>query len=128
MLNDTLIKAVVVVTLALIFYSSGVIMEQKQRRISKRVLVFLTSGVICDISSTALMIIGSRKIPLTVHGFIGYTALAAMLGDTILIWNHWNKNRDAQIPRGLNLYTRFAFGWWVIAYIAGAIISMTVKI
>jgi len=73
------------------------------------------------------MIIGSRKIPITVHGFIGYSALTAMLIDTILIWRFWRMNGSAHIPRGLNLYTRFAYSWWIIAYIAGAIIAMTLQ-
>jgi hypothetical protein len=48
-------------------------------------------------------------------------------GDTILIWRHWGKNRGGDVPRGLNLYTRIAYGWWVVAYIAGAVIAMTLK-
>jgi hypothetical protein len=73
------------------------------------------------------MITGSRKIPITIHGFIGYSALIAMLIDTILVWKYWCKNGGTHVPRGLNLYTRFAYGWWVIAYIAGAIIAMILK-
>jgi EamA domain-containing membrane protein RarD len=126
-LNSTLIKAVVVVTFALIFYSTAVLTEQRERYISKRVLTFLTAGVLFDISSTILMIIGSRKIPITIHGFIGYSALTVMLIDTILIWGFWRKNGDSHVSRTLNLYTRFAYGWWVMAYIAGAIIAMTLK-
>ena len=126
-MNSTLIKAVVVVTFALIFYSVAVLTEQRERYISKRVLTFLTAGVLFDISSTILMIIGSRKIPISIHGFIGYSALIAMLIDTTLVWGFWRKNGNAHVPRSLNLYTRFAYGWWVIAYIAGAIIAMTLK-
>jgi uncharacterized repeat protein (TIGR03987 family) len=126
-LNQILIRAVIVVTCALIFYSIAVLTEQRKSTISKRVLFFLTAGLVLDISSTILMIIGSRKIPITVHGFIGYSALTVMLIDTILVWRFWRKNRDAQVPRGLNLYTRFAYAWWVIAYIAGAVIAMTLK-
>jgi hypothetical protein len=74
--------AVFVVTLALVFYSIAVITEQKKLRISKFVLLFLTLGVCCDISSTILMILGSRNIPITVHGFLGYSALSVMLVDT----------------------------------------------
>jgi hypothetical protein len=91
------------------------------------VLKFLTAGVLFDISSTILMIIGSRKIPITIHGFIGYSALIAMLIDTILVWRFWRKNGGTHVPRGLNIYTRLAYSWWVIAYIAGAIIAMTLK-
>ena len=103
------------------------ITEQRRCCISKRVLVFLTGGIALDISSTTLMIIGSHNIPLTIHGIIGYTALAIMLADTILVWRFWIRNRDIHVPRSLNLYTRYAYGWWVIASIAGAIISMTLK-
>jgi len=125
--NDILIKAVAVVTVALIFYSVAVVTEQKKQRISKLVLIFMSLGVLFDIASTVLMIIGSRKIPFTIHGFIGYSALLVMLIDTILIWRFWRGNGGVQVPKGLNTYTRLAYGWWVIAYIAGAIIAMTLK-
>ena len=119
--------AVAVVTVALVFYSVAVISEQRKRHLSKRILQFLSVGVFLDISSTTLMIIGSRKIPLTVHGFIGSSALIVMLVDAILMWRFWLKGSGPDVPRSLNLYTRFAYSWWVIAYVAGAIIAMTLK-
>ena len=74
------------------------------------------------------MIIGSGNIPITVHGFLGYTALSVMLIDTVLIWRFWTKNRGvSKVPRGLHIYTRIAYSWWVIAYIAGAIISVRLE-
>lgn len=127
-MNPTLIKAVVVVTFALLFYSTAVVIEQRRTLISKRVLFFLTGGVCLDIASTVLMILGSGKTPLTVHGVIGYTALLVMLIDTALIWRCWIRNGDGcRVPRSLSTYTRIAFGWWVVAYVAGAIISVTLK-
>jgi hypothetical protein len=126
-MNPTLVRAVVVVTFALVFYSIAVISEQRKRHTSKRILQLLTVGVILDISSTTLMIIGSRKIPFTIHGFIGYSALMVMLIDVILMWRFWVKGGSTDVPSNLNLYTRFAYSWWVIAYIAGAIIAMTLK-
>ncbi len=127
-MNPTLIKAVVVVTFALLFYSAAVMIEQRKSLISKRVLFFLTGGVCLDITSTVLMILGSGKIPLTVHGVIGYTALLVMLIDTALIWRCWIRNGDGcRVPQSLSTYTRIAFGWWVVAYVVGAIISVTLK-
>jgi hypothetical protein len=74
------------------------------------------------------MIIGSGNIPITIHGFLGYTALLAMLIDTVLIWRFWTKNGSiVNVTRGLHIYTRIAYSWWVIAYIAGAIISIGLK-
>ncbi len=127
-MNPTLIKAVVVVTFALLFYSTAVVIEQRKSLISKRVLFFLTGGVCLDIASTVLMIFGSGKTPLTIHGVIGYTALLVMLIDTALIWRCWIRNGDGcRVPRSLNAYTRIAFCWWVVAYVAGAIISVTLN-
>ena len=126
-MNSTLMKAVVVVTFALVCYSIAVVSEQRKRYISKLILIFLTVGVFLDISSTTLMIIGSRKIPFTVYGFIGYTALMVMLIDAIIIWRFGEKNGEIDVSKGLNIYTRFAYAWWVIAYVAGAIIAMTTK-
>jgi uncharacterized repeat protein (TIGR03987 family) len=124
-MNPGLIRAVAVVTVALVFYSVGVITEQRKHAVTRSVLFFLTVGVILDITSTTLMIINSGNIPLTVHGIIGYTALTVMLIDAILIWRHRRKNGGNRVSPRLHLYTRIAYGWWVIAYIAGAIISMT---
>jgi len=116
---------VVVVTFALVFYSIGVILEQRRSRITKAILVFLTIGVTLDITSTVLMILGSSHI--TIHGFIGWSALAVMLIDAVLIWRHWNRQKDGVVSRSLNLYTRYAYAWWVVAYIAGAVIASTLK-
>ena len=122
-MNSVIIRAIVVVTFALIFYSVAVITEQKKSAVTKRILVFLTGGVLLDISSTVLMIVGSTNIPFTVHGVIGYSALLAMLIDAILVWKHWIRHGSKLIPRNIHLYTRIAYGWWVIAYIVGAVMS-----
>jgi EamA domain-containing membrane protein RarD len=122
-LNPVIIRAVVVVTFALAFYSIAVITEQRKSMVTKRVLFFLTGGVLLDISSTSLMIAGSTNVPLTVHGCIGYSALTVMLIDAVLIWRHRVKNGESDISGKLHFYTRLGYGWWVIAYIVGAIMS-----
>jgi uncharacterized repeat protein (TIGR03987 family) len=127
-MNPILSKAIIIVTFALLFYSIAVVKEQRNSTISKHILSFLTAGISCDIASTALMIIGSRNIPITVHGVLGYTALLAMLVDTILIWRRWMiEGSRSKVPKGLHLYTRIAYGWWLFAYIAGAIIAVVLQ-
>jgi len=85
-MNTTLIAGTRIVVLALIFYSVGIITEQRKRHITNLVLIALTIGIILDITATAFMIIGSPNSPFTLHGFLGYSALLAMLIDTILVW------------------------------------------
>jgi hypothetical protein len=119
----------VIVTGALISYSIAVLSQQRQHCLNPRIMTFLTLGICLDIAATTFMILGSRNIPFTVHGFIGYSALLGMLIDTLLTWRHWKSiNRYDPVSPGLSLYTRVAYIWWVVAYLAGgAIAAMGVR-
>ena len=98
-----------IVILALIAYSIAILTEQKTHRVSNRVLIFITLGILLDIMATVLMIMGSSNTPFTLHGFIGYSSLAAMLIDTVLIWNHWFKSGpDVNVANGLHLEGKLA--------------------
>ena len=112
-----------VVTVALVFYSVGFSKESRGKRITGRVLLFYTIGVSLDITSTILMIIGSSKGMVTLHGMIGYSSLLGMLADTILLWRYNLRiGPEKEVNRGLHLYSRIAFSWWVIAYITGGLL------
>jgi len=112
-----------VVIVALIFYSIGFFKEQRRKLISSRVLLFYTLGVLFDISATTLMILGSSKGLLTFHGFIGYSSLLGMSIDTFLLWRHnSNKGPEVIVSKGLHIYSRIAYFWWVAAFITGGLL------
>lgn len=112
-----------VVMFALISYSIGIITEQRIRRISKRVITFITLGVLLDIIATAFMIYGSDKGGFTLHGFIGYSSLMGMLVDASFMWVHLAKvGIDKEVPKVLHLYSRYAYIWWVLAFITGGLL------
>jgi hypothetical protein len=126
--NTTLITGIIIVNLALIFYTVSFVIGQKRPFVTNILLSLLTLGVTFDIVSTAFMIAGSRNIPFTAHGVLGYSALLTMLIDTALLWRYRLKNgAGKQIPGNLILYNRIAFGWWVAAYIAGGVISVILR-
>jgi hypothetical protein len=125
-MNTLSIIGATIVTLALISYSIGIITEQVKKKIIPRVLIFITLGVVLDITATAFMILGSKNSPFTPHGFIGYSALFLMLIELVRIWKAYNKlGMGADVPKGVHLYSRYAYIWWVIAYITGSLIAMT---
>jgi hypothetical protein len=125
-MNSLSIIGATIVTLALISYSIGIITEQVKKKIIPRVLIFITLGVVLDITATAFMILGSKNSPFTPHGFIGYSALFLMLIELVRIWRAYNKlGMGADVPKGVHLYSRYAYIWWVIAYITGSLIAMT---
>ena len=119
-----LITGTVIVNLALLFYTVGVVVEQRRHRVTPRVLTFLTLGVLFDIIATICMIVGSTNSAFSLHGLLGYSSLTAMGIETMLAWRQRLACGEAQVSRGLHLYSRFAYGWWVLAYITGAILVM----
>lgn len=119
-MKPVLIAGTVIVNLALICYSVGIITEQKIHRINRKIIVFLTLGVIFDLTATACMITGSGNSPFSLHGLLGYSSLAAMIIETCLAWRHWLFFKSDKVARGLHLYSRLAYIWWVLAYITGA--------
>lgn len=112
-----------IVIFALAFYSVAILTEQKKRLVTRVVLGFLTIGIILDVIATAFMIIGSGHTPFSLHGFLGYSALTAMLIDTMLIWR-FNKRNSTEtiVPNALHLYSLCAYLWWVIAFITGLLL------
>lgn len=121
-MNSFLIIGMVVVNGALISYSMALWTEHRKKIFTRFILIALTIGITLDMTATVCMIAGSRNGPFTLHGLLGYSALTAMLIDTILTWRHWKSDRNNQpISRGLLLYSRFAYLWWVLAYVVGAL-------
>ncbi len=111
-----------VVLVALACYTLGVISAQRRKAISQRALGFLIAGVVFDITATVFMIIGSGNW-ITLHGVIGYSALAAMVADTWFAWRHRGQFGDGPTSDWLHRYTRFAYGWWVVAFITGGMLA-----
>jgi hypothetical protein len=122
-MNSILVAGTRIVILALISYSIAIITEQRKQLVTRTVLIFITLGIILDIVATLFMILGSSNTPFTLHGIIGYSSLAAMLTDAGLLWRHKIKfDSSTKVPRSLHLYSRFAYIWWVLAFITGALL------
>ncbi len=121
-MQPILIAGTSIVIVALLCYSLGIITEQRKHRVTRFVLTALTIGALCDITATICMILGSTNPWYTLHGLLGYSSLAAMLTDTVLLWRHRLANGDAPVGRGLHLYSRVAYVWWVLAFITGGLL------
>ena len=122
-MNPLALTGIIVVQTALVCYSIAIISEQRNRLITKRVLAFLILGVLLDISATTFMILGSSRGPFTLHGILGYSSLAGMLVDAILIWRFYRKNVSGnKVTNGIHWYSLGAYIWWIAAYITGALL------
>jgi hypothetical protein len=122
-MKPILIAGTSIVNLALISYSIFIFQEIKHRKVTSKLLAFLTIGVILDFTATICMIIGSSKGPFTLHGILGYSSLTAMAIDTILVWNFRNKSgMGSVLSNALHKYSLLAYSWWILAYITGAML------
>jgi len=121
----SVVVGIVFVHLALLFYTIFIIIEFKIPRAAKSILFFLTTAVIFDITATTGMMLGTTGTYFTFHGILGYIGLLLMLTDAILVWKHKIKNGAEKVfSKGLSLYSKLAYTWWVIAFVTGVIISM----
>jgi hypothetical protein len=123
MVNSSALAGIVIVQAALVSYSIAIISEQRKKIVTPAILTFLTLGVVFDITATTFMIIGSSQGPFTLHGIFGYSSLTGMLADVILMWRFYRRNEPgAKVPRQYHLYTRYAYIWWIAAYVTGALL------
>jgi hypothetical protein len=122
-MNNFSLAGIILVQIALILYSIAIITEQRKRLATGSVRSFLTLGVFFDIVATTFMILGSSRGPFTLHGILGYSSLAGMLVDAILIWRfHYRHLRGEKVTSGIHWYSLGAYIWWIAAYITGALL------
>jgi hypothetical protein len=123
---DPLVRTgVALVVAALASYTVAVIAERRGGRVSPWVLLFLTVGVMFDITATLFMALASSRGPFSLHGLIGTTSLAGMMVAAVLMWRVARRGpMDAPVPRGLHLYVLVAYLWWVAAFVTGALLGV----
>ena len=119
------IAGIIFVHIALILYTLFIIFENRKRKTTKSVLVFLTLAVTFDIIATTCMMIGTTRTYFTIHGIMGYLGLLLMVTDAVLLWKFKLKyGVDNLISKSLNSFSRIAYIWWVIAFITGVFVSI----
>jgi len=122
-LNPLSIIGAFIITLALLSYGIGSISVQRFKLVTPAVLTFLTLGVVLDLTAVTFMIIGSGNSAFSIHGILGYSAMATMVLDTFFIWRLFLKNGfDSEISKTIVTYAKFAYLWWVIAYLTGSLL------
>ena len=120
-MNISILVGTITVTAALLAYSIAVLTEQFKKKVNKTVLIFLTLGIILDITATSFMIYGSSNSAFTLHGILGYSALLAMLIDAYLIWKNYLKVGE-NIKNSIHVYSLVAYLWWIVAFITGGLL------
>jgi len=118
------IAGIFFVFIALILYTLFIIYENRNKKTTKSVLIFITLAVIFDITATTCMMIGTTRTYFTFHGILGYIGLLLMITDAFLLWKFKLKyGAEILISKSLSSFSKIAYSWWIIAFITGVIVS-----
>lgn len=126
-----LVFAIIIITLALIFYTIGVWAERKSNILKKWHVITFWIGLICDAAGTLTMERISREadVPIittqsVIHGTTGMVAILLMILHAA--WATWvlYKN-DEQRKAVFHKFSITVWTIWLIPYFIGMIIGMT---
>jgi len=124
-MKTIIIVGILLVNLALILYSIAIIPVIIKKTLLKFTFPAFFLGIVCDLSATICMVIGSTHTALSRHGLIGYSALAFMILDVVLLFRFKAKNVEkTTLPPRMYDFTKMVYFWWLVAYASGAFIIM----
>jgi len=113
----------IVISLALVFYSIGVWSERIQGKLKIWHLVFFWLGLVCDTWGTGLMIEMAGGLTFDIHGVTGVIAILLMLIHAIWATLVLIK-RDENAINNFHKFSLFVWFIWLIPYFSPMIINL----
>lgn len=113
----------IIISLALVFYTIGVWSERIQGRLKPWHLVFFYLGLVCDTWGTGLMIEMAGGLTADIHGITGVIAIGLMLihavwATVVLI------RKEEQMILNFHKFSLVVWFIWLIPYLSPMIINM----
>lgn len=115
--------SMILITLALIFYSIGVWSERLAGRLKTWHLFFFWSGFVCDTLGTGIMLEMAGGLTFDLHGLTGLLAIVLMLIHAIWASVVLIRKDEAAV---LNFHKFSLVVWiiWLVPYFSGFFLSM----
>jgi uncharacterized repeat protein (TIGR03987 family) len=114
---------IIIISLALVFYSIGVWCERIQGMLKPWHLVFFYLGLVCDTWGTGLMLEAAGGLTADIHGVTGVIAILLMLihalwATVVLI------RKDEKMIRNFHKFSLVVWFIWLIPYLSPMIINL----
>lgn len=130
-MNGKLVFAIITITLALIFYTTGVFRERKEKSLNKNHVIIFWLGLLFDTIGTLTMEqiakSGIEVINTTsqrIHGITGALAIVLMLFHAV--WATWVLYKNDEKKKAVfNKFSITVWSIWLIPYIIGMFIGMS---
>jgi uncharacterized repeat protein (TIGR03987 family) len=118
-----LLSAVILITLALVFYSIGVWSERLAGRLMGWHLAFFWAGFVCDTTGTGIMVEMSDADFFNIHGLTGLIAILLMFIHAV-----WASvvlaRKDEKAIVNFHKFSVVVWVIWLIPYLNGFFVSM----
>jgi len=117
------LMAMILITLALVFYSIGVWSERIAGRLKWWHLIFFWTGLIFDTIGTAIMMEMAGGIGLDIHGVTGVLAILLMVihavwATMVLV------RKDEKAITNFHKFSVVVWAIWLVPYFSGFFVSM----
>lgn len=126
--TEFLIAAIVIISMALIFYSVGVWSERIQGGLRGWHVVAFGLGLLCDFVGTAFM---AELVRLTgqdnrLHAVLG--SIAVFLMAIHAVWAYWTFRKGSEkAKKSFSRFSIIVWFFWLIPYFIGVYLGMTAR-
>ena len=125
-MSPLLMKAVVAITLALIFYTIGVWSERREKLLKPWHLVFFWLGLVMDVIGTRIMSLLSdqnQNPVMTLHGITGLIAIILMMLHAV--WaTVFIVRKSEQARHTFHRFSIIVWSIWLVPFILGMFMGM----
>jgi uncharacterized repeat protein (TIGR03987 family) len=113
----------IIISLALVFYTIGVWSERIQGRLKPWHLVFFYMGLVCDTWGTGLMIEMAGGLTSDIHGVTGVIAILLMLihaawATVVLV------RKDEKMIQNFHKFSLVVWLIWLVPYLSPMVINL----
>lgn len=131
-MSNTLVFAIVTITLALIFYTIGVFSERRAKSLNKNHVIIFWLGLLCDTTGTLTMskiaksgTVTMSTIGQNLHGVTGLLAIVLMLFHAVWATYVLYKN-DENKKETFHKFSIIVWTIWLIPYFIGMMLGMSI--
>ena len=122
-MTSTAMLSMILITLALVFYSIGVWSERIAGRLKGWHLIFFWGGLIFDTIGTGMMMDMAGGITLDIHGVTGVLAILLMVVHAV-----WASvvllRKDERAIVNFHRFSVLVWAIWLVPYFTGFFVSM----
>ncbi len=117
-MTTKLVSAIVLISLALVFYSIGVWSERLAGRLKRWHLIFFWCGLVCDTAGTGIMFEMAGGIGSDIHSITGVVAILLMLVHAVWATVVLSLKDERAITR-FHHFSVFVWIVWLVPYLNG---------